>query len=93
MSRTLILNAALKLAEQTRYDKITRDKVAKLANVADGSINYYFKDMDGLKESLITFAVDGERWGIVAQALMDKHPATANLTPEQRTAAMAAAFA
>lgn len=92
MSKPLILNAALKLAAKTRYDRVTREAVAAAADVAAGSVNYYFGDMANLRKEMIQEAIKLENWTVVAHALMDKHPATADLSASQRAAAMAAAF-
>lgn len=92
MSKQLILNTALKLATKSRYDRVTRQGIATAAHMAAGLINYYFGDMDTVRTELLKLAIQSERWDVVAPALMDKHPATADMTPDQRALAMAAAF-
>lgn len=69
-----ILDAALELAQEQRYDTISRGDVAGRATVATGSVSYYFSDMDGLRDAVVAEAIAQGCWQVVAQALVDRHP-------------------
>ncbi len=73
-AKTRILDAALELAQEQRYDTISRGDVASRATVATGSVSYYFSDMDGLRDAVVAEAIAQECWQVVAQALVDRHP-------------------
>lgn len=85
-----VLDTALKLAATHRYDTITRGQLASAAGVATGSVNYYFTDMAGLRDAVMAEAVVTEAWGVVAQGLVDKHPAVMGAAPEVRAGALRA---
>lgn len=89
LSRDRVLTAALDLAAETRYDRITRGDVASRAGVATGSVNYYFTDMDGLRSAVMAEAIASGAHGIVAQGLVDRHPLVVGASAEVRSAALA----
>jgi AcrR family transcriptional regulator len=86
-----ILQAALDLASTPpgRYDRLTRSEIAREANCATGSINYYFKDMAGLRDAVVEAAVATSAHRVVAAAIMDGHPAVAGLSASERQEALA----
>lgn len=90
MTREQILSVALDLARTTRYDKITRADIASRAGCATGSINYYFADMDGLRDAILIEARRTNEWRVVAAGLMDGHSATNGLSAPDRALALAA---
>lgn len=83
-----ILDAAVLLAARGRYDRITRGHVAAEAGCAAGSINYYFTDMDGLREAVMAHAVATGNSAILAQGLVDQHPVAKTATGEAKLAAL-----
>lgn len=85
-----ILDAALELAQEKRYDTISRGDVASRATVATGSVSYYFSDMDGLRDAVVAEAIAQGCWQVVAQALVDRHPLVVNAAPEVRAGALRA---
>jgi len=88
-----ILNAALQLAAERGFSRITRSDVAALAGVAVGSVNNAFGDMAGLRDAVMQRAVDTRHAGIVAQGLAAGHPvakAAPELLRQQAAAALAA---
>lgn len=89
-AKTRVLNVALELAAKHRYDTITRGQLASAAGVATGSVNYYFTDMAGLRDAVMQAAIDQEEWGVVAQGLVDRHPAVMAAPAEVRAGALAA---
>lgn len=90
-TKDTILNCALHLSglPGNRYDRLTRRAVANAAKCATGSINYYFKDMDGLRSAVVDEAVSRNVGRVVAAATMDGHPGVAGLTAEERAGALA----
>jgi AcrR family transcriptional regulator len=90
-TKQTILQAALDLASTHpgRYDRLTRSEIAKRANCATGSINYYFTDMAGLRDAVVEAAVATSAHRVVAAAIMDGHPAVAGLTGAERAEALA----
>lgn len=85
-----VLAVALELAAKHRYDRLTRGQVASAAGVATGSVNYYFTDMDGLRDALMLAAIDGGHSEVVAQGLVDRHPAVMAAPADVRAGALAA---
>lgn len=90
-TKDTILRHALRLSglPGNRYDTLTRRDVAKEVPCATGSINYYFKDMDGLRHAVVVEAVAQGQGRVVAAAIMDGHPGVAGLTAEERAGALA----
>lgn len=70
-----ILEAALSLAGERGYEKITRQDVAERAEVATGSVNNAYGDMAGLRDAVMNAAVGRGLLAIVAQGLAARHPA------------------
>ena len=73
----LILAAALAVAETVGLYKLTRAEVARVAGVSPGLVSFYFLDIETLKTRVIEEAIARESLGVVAFALMSKHPAAA----------------
>jgi len=67
--RKQILHAAVKVAEKTGYLKVTRDEVARRANVSQGLIQYHFNSIDELRGEIIAEAVKEENVAVIAQGL------------------------
>lgn len=70
-----ILEAAVSLAGEVGYLKITREAVADRAEVATGSVNNAYGTMDGLRDAVMAAAVERGLAAIVAQGLAASHPA------------------
>lgn len=71
----VILEAGLKLAERDGWGAITRDGVARAAEVADGSVNHAFGTIEGLRNAVMIEAVARRIVSIVATGLVVGHPA------------------
>lgn len=84
-----VLDAAVKLAASRGYRNITRQQVADEAQVAVGSVNNAYGTMDGLRDAVMAAAVERSLPEIVAQGLIDRHPAALNASAELRGAALA----
>lgn len=67
--REQILSVAMVIAERDGYNSLTRDGIAKEAEVATGMINHAFKDMASLRKSVMQHAVTKEVKSIIAQGL------------------------
>jgi len=72
--REQILEAALVLALNDGYTRITRDGVADKAGVSQGLVNMYFGNMEGLRTELMRYAVARKNLQVVAQGLLGRHP-------------------
>lgn len=70
-----ILAAAIAIAERDGWGAITRDGVAKAAGVADGSVNHAFGTVEGLRDAVMTAAVERRIVSIVATGLVAGHSA------------------
>lgn len=76
-----VLEAAVSLASERGYQKITRSEVADRAGVATGSVNNAYETMDGLRDAVMAAAVERGLLAIVAQGLAASHP-TARAAPQ-----------
>jgi len=70
-----IIDAALIVAKEVGYEKVTRDRVAAQANVSTGCISLHFSPIDLLKNAVMKHAVKREVVEVVAQGLANRHPA------------------
>jgi hypothetical protein len=70
-----ILNAALSVAIERGYGKMTRDHIADTAGCSVGLVSKYFGTMLNLKRDVMRAAIREEELGIVAEGLAtgDKH--------------------
>jgi hypothetical protein len=81
-----VLDAALYLAKKRGLYNITRDQIARQANVGVDRIG----DMTPFRARLVAFAVSQHAWQVVGEALASGHPATARLDAAQKLKAMEA---
>jgi AcrR family transcriptional regulator len=72
--KTEILAAALTLAEKHGYTSLTRDQVARRANVVGPTVTHHFGDMGGFRKALMGFAVERQNTVVVAQGLALRDP-------------------
>lgn len=75
MRKEQILSAAMQLARETHYHRVNRSDVAQRAGCGAGTVNLYFKDMEGLRDAVVLEAVATGDTDIIAQAIVSKHPA------------------
>lgn len=68
-----ILDAALRLAEADHYNFITREAVAREADVSPATINNVYGTVVGLKRAVLAAAVERRILAVVAQGLGDRH--------------------
>jgi len=67
-----ILTHAMKVAATSGLMGLTRDQVAKAANVSGPLITRYFGGADGLREAVVTRAIEENNARILAEALIYK---------------------
>lgn len=84
--RAELLAAALPLAAQHGYDRISRAMVAEAAGVAPTLINFYFRHMSVFRSELIAWAIRHSQVDVVAQAMLAGHPAAATVPAALRQA-------
>lgn len=84
-----ILDAALELAALGRYDKLTRREIADAASVSPGRVSLLAGDMDGIRDAIMKAAVAGGNAAVVAQGLVDQHPAALAAPEDLKTEALA----
>jgi len=82
-----ILNAAIKVATEKGYNKITRDDVAEAAGVSMGLITHYFETMNQLKRDIMRTAIKRGIPEIVAQGLTNKDRHALKASKELKTQA------
>lgn len=85
-----ILAAALRLASQGHYLKITREEIAAAIKVSGPVIHYHFKTMAQLRSDLMRAAVKQEVLTVIAQGLVGNDPRTARISDELKRQAMEA---
>ena len=87
--RNEILDSALKLAEKSNYNSITRDAIADHAGVSVGLVTHYFGTMPKLKRDVMRIAVRTESLPVIAQGLVakDSHAVKASDDLKQRALA------
>lgn len=71
---TKILSAAMQLANLCGFSNVTRDGVAAKADVACGSVTYYFKGMKKLRNAMVERAIATENLLVLGQAIAANHP-------------------
>lgn len=88
--REQILRAACELAEETHYSKVRRHHLVERCNTAAGNVSRVMGSMVEMRTRLIEYALNHHRNIVVAQAIMDKHPAVSHLDTERRGQILAA---
>ena len=84
-----VLEAAIALAQERGFANVTRDLVAERAQVAAGSVNNAYGNMEALRDAVMAAAVERELVDIVGQGLAAGHPAARNAPEELKRDALA----
>lgn len=84
-----VLEAAISLAGEVGYSKLTRDEIAERAGVAAGSVNNAFGTMDELRDAVMAEAVGRGLLAIVAQGLAASHPVARAAPQDLKDSALA----
>lgn len=87
--RTALLAAALAEAAEHGYRNITRDAVARRAGLAAGSVNHEFETVEGLRNAVMTEAIETGALDIIRQGIANADPLAVAAPAELKTAALA----
>lgn len=87
LRKEAILTAAIELAKEDNYLRVTRDNVAAKAGVSMGLVSRYFGTMKQLRRDIIRTAIKREIPEIVAQGLANKDPHVKKAPEELKAAA------
>lgn len=85
-----ILAAALPLAERHGYTAVTRNAIAKAAQVSGPTLHYHFGTMAQLRRDLMRYAIRENSARVIAQGIVANDPQAMKLDEATRRAAMAA---
>lgn len=88
--REQILQAACELAEETHYSKVRRHHLVERCDTAAGNVSRVMGSMEEMRTRLIQYALEHDRNTVVAQAIIDKHPAVSHLDTDRRGQILAA---
>lgn len=80
--KSQLLEAALKIAKKIGYTKVTREAIAKDADVSPALVSFYFGSTPNMKRDIMRHAVKQGIVEIIAQGLADKNPYAAKAPPE-----------
>ncbi len=89
--RQQLLEAACVLAESTHYRDVRRHHLSRACDTSDGNVSRVLGDMDQMRHDLVLYAMKQERFTVVAQAIIDKHPATVDIPQDERIAILTVA--
>ena len=84
-----VLEAAIALAEEYGMQAVTRPRVADAASVAVGTVSNAYGCMDGLRDAVMSAAVEREILPVIAQGLAERYPAALAAAPDLKTRALA----
>ena len=79
--------AALALAVDHGYDRVTRDQVAAACSVSPSAVQYHFPTMTQLRRSVMRAAVRHGNLPVIAQGLAAKDPIARRAAPDVQQAA------
>jgi len=72
--KTVILSAAMQVANLKGFGNVTRNDIADRAEIATGSVSYHYKSMKKLEAAMVARAVETENLKLLGQALAKRHP-------------------
>lgn len=70
-----LLNSAVILSHQKGFTNVTRQDIARHAEVSEGLVSMHWGTMEQMRRSLVRHAVIVEDLQIIAQGLAARHPA------------------
>lgn len=88
-----ILAHAVELAEANGYTTITREQVARAANVSEGLVSTYFEDMQGLRDAVMRYAIRNNVLRIIGQGVVAHDPLVTTVPHTKRIRAIKALVA
>lgn len=86
-----ILTVACDLAETSHYRRVRRSQLVERCGTAAGNISRVMGSMETMRSLLIDFALRNNRPKVVAQAILDNHPAVSHLAAAERSEFLAGA--
>lgn len=84
-----ILKAAMTCAEDSTYQRVTREAVAVVAGVSPSLISMHFGSAEDFRRAIIGEAIRTKHLKIIAQAIAADHPRARKAPPELRAEALA----
>jgi len=87
--REILLEAAIKLAEEHGYLHVTRKQIADATGSSPTNVSVIFGTMPELKRAIVSAAIARGNLPILAQALVMKHPKAMRAPEALRRAAAA----
>jgi len=83
-----LLGIACDLAEESHFLKVRRRHLADKSGTATGNVSRVLGDMEQMRCDLIAYAIKHKRLVVIAQAVIDKHPAVAKLDEKLKKQAL-----
>ena len=74
-SREEVLKAAVTLAEDIGFNRVSYRGISNRTGLKDGSIQYYFPSIEGLKSAIVRDALEYLNLKIIGQAIALEHEA------------------
>ena len=84
-----ILIAAVELAKEVGYNKMTRDAIAIKAGVSMGLVTHYFETMTQLRRDVVRYARNNDIPEIIAQGIANQDPHAKKAPPALKEKAIA----
>lgn len=85
--REEILTAALELSRSEGYHRVTREQIAKRADVAEGLVSHYFGTMVQMRRAIMRAAIAARDLVVLAQGLGLGDPNAKKAPEEMRRSA------
>jgi len=83
-----ILIAAVELAKEVGYNKMTRDAIAVKAGVSMGLVTHYFETMNQLRRDVVRYARNNDIPEIIAQGIANQDPHAKKAPPALKAKAL-----
>lgn len=87
--RAQCIEAALKLAEDKPYWKVTRNEIADECKVAGSVVQHHFGTVKQMRRQIMRAAIQAERLDIIAQGIVAQDPHALKAPRELRLRALA----
>ena len=82
--REKIVKIACRMANSSNYKNVRRDSLALACKMSTGNLTRIIGSMDHLRTMIIEYALTNGDDNIVAQAIVDNHPAIKDLSYNKR---------
>jgi AcrR family transcriptional regulator len=88
MTKLRILQAAISLAREGGFSKVTRDNVALAAGVATGLLYHYYDSIDDVKSKVLEVAIEAEDAELLKCGIVAAHPTALGAPDELKKRAL-----